>query len=191
MEEMLSPPLESQTTIPSATTNFLYPCNEDVEEEELPDVNKTKKKEFHRSYSCDVILPKKPHPFRSPMTYLKSTSLPRTYTRRHDTHNELQQFTLRFDESEWSLDEEYPICSTQSTTATTDKTPFCGLSNQPYYARRQSASLGKLNKKKDKGSRSTSNGVPQPQSFDGHYATMRPHKTKHDKTDECGSDSER
>lgn len=167
---MFSPPLDNQN-IPSKTTNFLCPCNEDAGDEELASLGKSTKKEFVRSYSCDVILAKKPHPFRSPMTFVKSSTLPRSNRKDDLIQDEvkLKQLTLGVLNSQ--LDEEYPYCN-QVVTATTDNTPFCGLSNQPYYAQRHPVLLGKLTKRRDKGSRGSQN-VNKELPFDGHYATMR------------------
>jgi len=137
--------LENANMLSTPTTNFLHPCNEDFLHPSNEELNKNNsnggKKELERCSSVDVF-PKKPHPFRSPMTYIRSSTLPRVRGPKKISSTYHSKLSVLPNSSGWSLDDEcsYSPFAKQSkvTIGTTDDTPFTHLSDLPYYSKRQS-----------------------------------------------------
>ncbi|XP_057311242.1 ankyrin repeat and fibronectin type-III domain-containing protein 1-like isoform X3 [Hydractinia symbiolongicarpus] len=136
--------------LPTPTTNFLSPCNEELHDEHMP-ISKNPvdvKKPFGRSNSCDVI-PKKPHPFRSPITFLRTGTMQKWHRKQSsvdapDYNTRLKTLTVSpSHECRCGLDEDILF---RCNTSTTDNTPFERVSNHPYYQRRQTFSHNRRKK---------------------------------------------
>ncbi|XP_065658350.1 ankyrin-repeat and fibronectin type III domain-containing 1 isoform X8 [Hydra vulgaris] len=109
-----------------------------------------KSRDLERSFSYDIVQ-RKPHPFRSPMVFLRSSSLYRKHS--EECLSKLNSLNVQ---PGWSLDDELNIY----TCSTTENTPFANVTVRPYYNQTSLLQHKKLLEN-------------TPPIFDCHYGTVK------------------